>query len=74
MQLHPVFLLPRHDGQLGGHVLEAVPRGLVLWSWLVLKKKKTNKKNKKSILAELKGALREEVEYVGIFWKKNPHY
>lgn len=31
VQLHPVFLLPRHDGQLGGHGLEAVPGALLLW-------------------------------------------
>lgn len=36
VQLHPVLLLPRHDGQLGGHGLEAVPWALVLWVWLVL--------------------------------------
>lgn len=31
VQLHSVFLLPRHDGQLGGHGLEAVPGALLLW-------------------------------------------
>lgn len=36
VQFHPVLLLPRHDGQLGGHVLEGVPGALVLWVWLVL--------------------------------------
>lgn len=36
MQLHAVLLFPRHDGQLGGHGLEAVPGMLVLWGRLVL--------------------------------------
>lgn len=31
VQFHPVLLLPRHDGQLGSHSLEAVPGTLVLW-------------------------------------------
>lgn len=39
MQLHPVFLLPGHDGQLGGHGLEAVPGALVLRGRLVLLEK-----------------------------------
>lgn len=36
VQLHPVFLLPRHDGQLRGHGLEAVPGALLLRGRLVL--------------------------------------
>lgn len=31
VQLHALLLLPRHDGQLRGHVLEAVPGALALW-------------------------------------------
>lgn len=36
VQLHALLLLPRHDGQLGGHVLEVVPGALALWVGLVL--------------------------------------
>lgn len=36
MQLHAVFLLPGHDGQLRGHGLEAVPGALVLQGGLFL--------------------------------------
>lgn len=36
VQLHPVLLLPGHDGQLGGHGLEAVPGALLLRGRLVL--------------------------------------
>lgn len=45
VQLHPVLLLPRHDGQLGSHGLEAVPWALVLWVWLVLMQE-GNKENR----------------------------
>lgn len=44
MQFHPVLLLPRHDGQLGGHVLEAVPGALVLWVGRVLDRKRRKRK------------------------------
>jgi len=44
VQLHPVLLLPGHDGQLGGHGLEAVPRALVLRGGLLLMEEEDKEK------------------------------
>lgn len=52
MQFQTVFLLPRHDRQLGGHGLEAVPGALVLGVGLVLTEK--DEKGKGAMLREKK--------------------
>lgn len=50
VQFQTVFLLPRHDRQLGGHGLEAVPGALVLGVGLVLTEK--DEKGKGAMLGE----------------------
>lgn len=57
VQLHPVLLLPRHNGQLGGHGLEAVPGALVLWGGLVLLRKEDKEKGPQDHLYTKSGFL-----------------